>query len=965
MKKWLAAISCTLLFTIPAGCQQLIFKTYTVEDGLVSNPVRRIYQDRMGFIWICSQEGLSKYDGHRFSNFTTANGLSHNLVNDIYESEDAKLYVAENNGNIDILEHNAIVKKAAFRNIIVNRFYHRKATRVFAATDTSGFYEFNNGSFVKPVQAYQHATYNDLTALNDSLLIAGAEGTLHILNKQYRLYAALPQPRHVLTHKIFRDSKNRVWVGTNYGLKLVTFGQPHQQPEGYSLVPAPFAIPVLRNSAINDILEDVNGNLWIACSRGLVKICPDTRWQLFVEKDGLPSSNISCVYQDREKNIWIGTTLGLAKLVTGNNIVTYTGENGLVLSAWTYLCPLKNQQFIIGAETGLKLFNTTTKKNTAISSHYFYTGFVQNSSPALFFGNDNRFGKYDSVKQHIVDDISVQPRSAEVYCSVMDANGIIFNGTQNGLVIRLGGNSYYEPQFTHRITALLADKKGDLWVGTWNNGLYRIRYKPLSNLQGGHLISLSVMDLSGLLPDKNIRCLLEDGHGRIWVGTRNQGITVLSSTNSQPRSSGHFDLQQGLMSNWTRTIAEDARGCIWIGSDLGIDKLIPNDTAFRVFNFSRVTNFFDQVNAILPGPDHSLWIAANKGLVNTIDEEMEKMPPAPVYITSVNAGDSNFNYNSYQAKNKLQLNYKQNQAGFSFSAPTFINEKQILYSYRLLGSIDTGWSKPSNLHNVSYASLQSGNYRFEVRTAGWNGAWGAAATFEFGISPPFWQTWWFYLLELLLLVFLFYAFYRYRIRQLKNLQRVRNRIATDLHDDIGSTLSNINILSELSRKSAENPAQVHLFLNRISEEAQASSQSLDDIIWSVDTKNDNWEETFSRMRRYAAEVFENNGAQYSFTLDEHFETTKLYMGKRRDIFLIYKELLNNVHKHAGATKVDIDLRFSDHQLNICIKDNGSGFDQQRPTERNGLKNLSKRVAYWKGKLAIETGPGGTLVQITI
>ena len=137
--------SLTVIISMLTGlflnAQQFIFKTYNVEDGLVSNPVRRIFQDRKGFIWIATGEGLSKYDGDKFTNYTTANGLSHNMVNDIYESSDGKLYAAENNGVVDILQYDAIVKKAAIRNVIINQFYVTQNKRLLAATDTGGVQE--------------------------------------------------------------------------------------------------------------------------------------------------------------------------------------------------------------------------------------------------------------------------------------------------------------------------------------------------------------------------------------------------------------------------------------------------------------------------------------------------------------------------------------------------------------------------------------------------------------------------------------------------------------------------------------------------------------------------------------------------------------------------------------------------------------------------------------------------------
>jgi ligand-binding sensor domain-containing protein/two-component sensor histidine kinase len=953
----------SMLTGLFSNAQQFIFKTYTVEDGLVSNPVRRIYQDKRGFIWIATWQGLSKYDGHKFTSYTTVNDLSDNMINDMYESPDGKLYVAENNGTVDILQQDAIIEKAAFRNVVINQFCITQDHNVIAVTDSSGLYEIKNGNLVKPAQSFPGSTYNDLIEMNDSLLIGGDEGSLRILNKKFQLLSKINQPKEVVTFKIFKDSKKRIWLGTNQGLKFISDIQKNKQPLNFSILPALFNIPTLKNRSVYDMLEDANGNFWIATTDGLIKIDQNKNCQLFSEKDGLPSVDIRCVYEDKENNIWIGTSLGLAKLVTKNDIRIYTVEHGLKSNFVGFIAPLNKAILLLGTNTGQQLYNTRNNLFSSVVSQHnlIYGGIVQNSRPILFFANNNRFERYDSVNHGIEDYILPDTLRSEPYCSVMDVNGIIFSGTQKGLVICSGGKSYYEKKFTYRITFLLMDKKGDLLAGTWNDGLFRIHYTNTNNR-----IEIFVKTFSDLIPDKNIRCLFEDSKGNIWVGTRHLGIVQLINNNSEQYIVQRFDLRQGLMSNWTRVIAEDAKGCIWIGSNLGIDKLIPVGNTFRVFNFSRVNNYFDNINEIIPGNDNSLWLATNNGLVNIIDGEMEKTPAGTIYITSVKLSDTSFNYNKHQPGTKVELKYYQNQAEFEFSAPSFINEKQIIYSYRLLGAADTAWSKPANLQNVSYASLQPGNYRFEVRTTGWNGVWGVSANFSFIIHKPYWRTWWFYLLVGFVMVSLFYALYLYRIRQLLKLQKVRNRIAIDLHDDIGATLTNINMLTEISRKNLEHPKVAEKFLQRISEEVTSTSQALNDIIWSVNSRNDSMEETLTRMRRYAAELFDNSNTACHLNLDEAAADKKLNMEQRRDLYLIYKESMNNILKHAEAGNVWLDVQWRNGKLHLKIKDDGKGFDTSSNTSGNGLKNIRSRTEKWKGNTSIQTAPGsGTLIEIII
>jgi signal transduction histidine kinase len=197
-------------------------------------------------------------------------------------------------------------------------------------------------------------------------------------------------------------------------------------------------------------------------------------------------------------------------------------------------------------------------------------------------------------------------------------------------------------------------------------------------------------------------------------------------------------------------------------------------------------------------------------------------------------------------------------------------------------------------------------------------------------------------------------------------QKVRDRIATDLHDDIGSSLTNINILSELSFRNINRPEHARKFLKRIAEEVGNTSQAMDDIIWNVNRNNDSVEETVNRMRRFAAELFDQSNIRYELHLDDAIHGKKMNMEQRRDVFLMYKEMLNNVYKHAGADSVTIIAKLKGNMLHIDVIDNGKAFDASAVTHRNGLKNLYQRTARWNGTIAIASKPGtGTEIHIAL
>jgi len=198
------------------------------------------------------------------------------------------------------------------------------------------------------------------------------------------------------------------------------------------------------------------------------------------------------------------------------------------------------------------------------------------------------------------------------------------------------------------------------------------------------------------------------------------------------------------------------------------------------------------------------------------------------------------------------------------------------------------------------------------------------------------------------------------------IQRVRNRIATDLHDDIGSTLTNISILSQLGNNNLQQPQLAARYLDRIAEEVNASGQALDDIIWSVNSNHDTLEEMLVRMRRFAAELFDQSNVECKLELKQTVSGKKLNMEQRRDLYLIYKESLNNIYKHANAQRVYVELKMNKNTLTLTIRDDGKGFDPQIETDRNGLKNLKTRAEKWKGEMVISSQPqGGSVVSVTM
>jgi ligand-binding sensor domain-containing protein/two-component sensor histidine kinase len=953
-KKPILLICFCVLFSF-SNAQQVNFIKYTVYDGLVANPVRCIYQDSKGFIWIGTFDGLSRYDGYKFTNYTTTNGLSHTFINSLFET-DNKLLIAENDGSVDVIENNVIQK--GFKLPSAVNFVAPYKGRHLLTTDTSGFYEYKNGTMIRPVQDMTGTSIGHFTEYNDSLLVSDAvDNSLFVFTKHLAVYSTF-WTYSIHFYSVFKDSRNRVWACTSNGLKLLQLPTKKNQPLLFQSLSSPFNLSFLNNSPVTSMIEEKDGSFWIGTIKGLLRLFPDGSFQLYNEKDGLPSSIIYTIYRDREDNLWIGTALGLAKWVSKNNIVFYNSETKEFKNDVNTIHLLPNKELILNTEHGLQKFNFNTKKFTDVKAAPFKYYMPVSGSFPLFVHFGDKLGVLDEAKNTIRLVEKLSSNVPEVYNSFEHPSGTRFIGSGSGLFAVK--NSSVQKILPHRITCLIVDKDGYGWAGSWQNGLFRIKIKAADST------FYDVQDFTSLIGHKEIRSLYEDSKKNIWVGTRYGGAFCLTAKKNDRFEIQHFNRQSGLMSDWVKSFAETQTGDIWIGTYLGLDRLVKEPSGYRIFNFSKAVNFFAQIENII-SPGNNTWICvANKGIAYFKDEAVHQNLPLKASILSASLGVLENKLTVIQPKEKVSLKPNQNAARFEFSALGFTNEKQVMYSYRLKGSSDTTWSKPENIHEASYASLSPGHYTFEVKTAGWNGEHGTPATFSFFISTPFWKQWWFISLGILAVAIFFYALYQYRIRQLLRLQNVRNSIATDLHDDIGSSLTNISILSELSSKNLSHPEKAQPFLQRISEEVQASSQAMDDIIWSVNSHNDSLQETMARMRRYAAELFDNSETNCHLKLDENAGNKKLSMEQRRDVYLIYKEALNNIHKHAWANNVWIEVIQNQNHLYMQIKDDGKGFNSNLKTHRNGLKNLRSRVEKWNGKIHIHSEENkGTAIEIKI
>jgi signal transduction histidine kinase len=316
----------------------------------------------------------------------------------------------------------------------------------------------------------------------------------------------------------------------------------------------------------------------------------------------------------------------------------------------------------------------------------------------------------------------------------------------------------------------------------------------------------------------------------------------------------------------------------------------------------------------------------------------------------------------------IRLAPSERQLEIEYSGLSFVTGEELRFQYVLEGA-DDDWSEPTTSRRVQFASLSPGRYRFVVRAVDSEDLVSPHPAFvSFRVLAPVWQRWWFVSLVAALLAAVAYAFHRVSLRREVELERVRTRIATDLHDDIGSSLSQVSILTEVVRQQVhgDDPREAEPVLEQIAETARELVDSMSDIVWAVNPKRDRAADLVQRMRRFASDTFSGKGISFRFDSPEAGQERRLDVDTRRQVYLIFKEAVNNAVRHSGCSTASVAFEIDGKELRLQVADDGRGFDLSSPREGHGLESMRDRAEQIGGTLEVESEPGsGTTVNLQV
>ncbi len=1009
--------------TLSAQSSEVAFGSFLVQ-GKGLGHANVIFEDSYGFIWFGKVDGLYRYDGYILTRYQhdsdDSASLSCNYVTAIAEDHDGLLWVGTQDGlnkfnpatgKCQRVEYDPN-NRTSLSNNNITVIYFDQSSAMWVGTRGGGMNLTERGATEKantndlPFKHYRHDPDNPNSLSDDNVFCivedtqANGEivwiGTAHGLNafhlptQKFRRYFHNPNNPKSLSHdqvwSLYDDRTGNLWIGAGSGglsrlnrnndsefrftpfdlgknvqVSTITkdrsdnlwIGTYHHclfklNPKTEELIHFkhdPNAINSFRAETIYSIIMDRAGTLWVSCQSGIYKYDPQKeKLRQYALGSSIPYTpgyrDLSAICEDRENNLWIGAWgEGLAKF------------------------DLYTEQF--------KIYSPSVKGRNALRSPWITT-IHQGRTGLLWIGTVDGLDCFDPQTEvflhyghNLADPNDVTKLSSDHISTIYeDSQGALWIGTSRGLDkfnLRTKTFRHYLTDANNHISligyyvsAIDEDDSGNLLIG--GKGLFRLNRESGELTRYVHTPADSISWANDV-----IGCIHRDVNGGLWLATDGNGLFHLP----KDRSPVHLTEANGLPSNYVWGILEDAQGLLWISTFKGMIGLDPNSKAMKrhaVADDWRSNEFRHGV--FHKGSSGRFYFGNLRGFVTVLPQFMRDNPYVPpVRITSFRVFNQPIIFDRPLSKlEHIELTHKQNFFSFDFVSLNYTQSEQNQYAYKMEGFHDD-WIQSGNEHTALFMNLDAGEYVFRVKASNNDGVWNEeGASVRVIIDPPFWQTSWFRVIVILLFGAILYLLYRYRLLQVLALERLRLRIADDLHDDIGSELSSVALESDLIARRLSKEKQEQERLLAVGRMIRHAADNLRDVVWIVNPDQDKLQDLVTRMREVAATMLA--GIHYSFRSEGSLATVPLEMEFKRHVLMMFKEALNNIVRHARPTRVEIDVELSTKHLSICVKDNGVGFDVATQHCGRGLKSLQSRALAIGGTVEVQSTPGsGTTVCV--
>jgi signal transduction histidine kinase/ligand-binding sensor domain-containing protein len=978
------------------GSLPFTFRLWQREQGLPQNSVRALAQTRDGYLWVGTGDGIARFDGVRFLSYGSREGLRNGRVRVLFEDSAGTLWIGSDGGGLASRRNgrfDTLTIKDGLPADSITALAEDASGRLWVGTE-SGLAVLENGRPMSLGAAAELKGRPITTLYRDrrKAMWVGATGAgvfQFFDGKLARL--ADPSVEALLQdpHCLLEDRFGRIWIGAGDYEVLCRENNEWRQYK----MPRHLARPY-----VSALVEQPDGTVWAgSVSEGLVGF-KGGKSAVLNARSGLSDNFIESMLVDSEGDLWVGTGAGLNR-VRRSNLSIYGQSEGLDYGPVQGLAETA-RGLVWAAQAGAGLFYWQSRAFSGLAPEGSSRGFqdvnalMASRDGSCWAAGEGGLWHLTSTNgtAHEVEPVALA--GLNVISLAEDHAGGVWAGTHEGEVWRRFGGAWTAQTNlaqSHAITALLQDSENALWIGSEGGGLFRFKDGKGTHFGAGQ----------GLLSDL-IRTLHLDAQGTVWIGTAGGGLSRW-----QDGATASFTTREGLPDNTISQILEDDSGRLWLGSNRGIACVRKHE--LDELAAGKITTVYPQVYGRAEGMTSEectggffpaglktasgrLWFSTFKGIVVADPHPQGADAPAPIVLleevlvdgmpehgealaagsnSAINNGAEAADLRIAPGRHSLEFHY----TGLSFSAPD-----RVRFRYRL-ENWDPDWVEAKTSRIASYGYVPPGQYRFRVIACNSDGRWSnEGASLGVTVLPHFWQAPWFLSLGAFGLLALVGGAGRLvgkrkhqrrlkHVEQERALERERTRIAQDLHDDLGSSLTRISLLSDLTRADKDNPALVETHANKISQSAGQTVRALEEIVWALRPGSDSLQSLVEYIAHFANEMFEGDIARCRLDLPHDLPSRPLPPEMRHNIFLVVKEALTNALKHASAKEVRVQAKASGSWLEILVQDDGRGFEAQpspAKNQRHGLSNMRRRAEAMGGTLVVDSRPGeGTTVALRV
>ncbi len=976
----------------------------TTEDGLGFRDIKAIAQDSRGLMWIGTSQGIERYDGRRFVKYGNDMQADFPFPADKVSAEnmfivsDSSLWAVVDDQLYELnLYTNKTTSLSAAAGLKGGVFTLRNGAdgSLWIVTDDDReqqLLRYLGGNRFQQVATAQHLriTFNDVAidTAGNAWWSTNAEGLRHFSSNGELLHAVKPDSINWYGTKIYYTN-----ISTDSRGRLFVF--PKSKNEIWLYHPETGQYDVLADSLTTKVyshLEDTRGNIWFAMFDGLLRWSPAGEWTDFSATlhRSLQFSNISQLYEDRTHLLWVATDNGLLRFPIGRdmfqNYLTVPGaEWGNAMRGIFSGDKGRVYAFCENGQTGLHQLANGQEKDRLLdpfqdnlsvnATMQFITSFVfdENENAAWALNDHLMKISMDDYQGSIVEDFGGLFAKVNRNPFVKLRDGALLLGSELRKLTKYDTKRRQHSSFfkngadqlpTTNVSVILEDAQGLIWVGTVSEGLFCFN-------SAGEILGHFSTKTKPALGKDNVLALLSDKTGKLWVGTFGGGLCSIDFPSFQNLESLKaniriFTQKEGLSDNNVVSILEDEEGNIWSATYNGLTCYLVSDGGFRNFyEEDGLSNNEFNYASFFKDEQGGMWFGGMNGLNYFHPKDIlqaEENPP--LCLTEFTK------YNSQNDSTILQVVGNQSIASFdispydswfqfSWALPNYFKPDKNQYYVRLEG-LEDDWSFIGSTPFVRYNKLPAGDYTLRVKGSDSKGNWSSKElAIPITVRPFFYKTWWFYLLVLGLVGGIGYRISRYRHHRLLEMERMRTRIASDLHDEVGSMLSGLSMQAELLEMNATEKDRPRI--EHIGDISRSAVSKMRDLVWSIDSRRDKMKNLLERMQEQATDLLQPQDISCHFKLGELPLEKKLPVDLRQHLFLIFKEALTNITRHSNASEVTVRFGNFNGRFVMSIHDNGDLPQKDRVSTGLGLSNMEMRAGKLGAKLEVERSGGFTIL----